>query len=103
LSRRGICELYPPIRFRFPGAGAHAVREITERHAEKLTDLLDTIEQASGSCIPGEADRLRGLFQSAIADYAEDFGTGAAKQLEAYVRRQIQMRDRPYSTPTRRH
>jgi hypothetical protein len=64
------------------------VRVITERHAEKLIDISDSIQQASGSCVPGEADRLRGLFQSAIAAYAEDFGEHAARQLEAYVHRQ---------------
>jgi hypothetical protein len=68
--------------------GAMEVRVITERHAEKLIDISDSIQQASGSCIPGEADRLRGIFQSAIAAYAEDFGSQAARQLEAYVRRE---------------
>jgi hypothetical protein len=68
--------------------GAHEVREITEHHAEKLIETLDSLQQASGSCIPGEATRLRELFDSGIAAYAEDFGHHAAAQLEAYVRRQ---------------
>jgi hypothetical protein len=68
--------------------GPHEVREITRRHAEKLIDLLDSIAHAFGSCVPGEANRLQGLFASALAAYAEDFGQYAAAQLEAYVRRQ---------------
>jgi hypothetical protein len=71
--------------------GAHEVREITERHAEKLIDLLDSIQEAAGSCVPSEATRLRGLFDSALAAYAEDFGQHAAEQLEAYVRRQAEL------------
>jgi hypothetical protein len=68
--------------------GPHEVREITRRHAEKLIDILDSIAQAAGSCVPGEANRLQGLFDSALAAYAEDFGRHVADQLEAYVRRQ---------------
>lgn len=71
--------------------GAHEVREITERHAEKLIDILDSIQQASGSCVPAEASRLQSLFGSAIAAYAEDFGQHAADRLEAYVRRQASL------------
>jgi hypothetical protein len=68
--------------------GPHEVREITRRHAEKLIDLLDSIAHAAGSCVPGEANRLRGSFDEALAAYAEDFGQHATDQLEAYVRRQ---------------
>jgi hypothetical protein len=49
---------------------ADEVRAITEQHAERMIDLDD--------------DQLR----SAMAKYAEDFGTEAASQLERYVRRQ---------------
>jgi hypothetical protein len=68
--------------------GAHEVREITRRHAEKLIDILDSIAHAAGSCVPGEATRLRGLFDEALAAYFEDFGQRDTDQLEAYVRRQ---------------
>ncbi|MGA2233171.1 MAG: hypothetical protein ABSH22_19890 [Tepidisphaeraceae bacterium] len=71
--------------------GAHEVREITRRHAEKLIDLLNSIAHAAGSCVPGEANRLQGLFDSALAGYAEDFGQQAADQLEAYVRREASL------------
>ena len=71
--------------------GAYEVRETTERHAEKLIDILDSIQQAFGSCAPGEAIRLQGLFDSALAAYAEDFGRHATDQLDAYVRRQASL------------
>jgi hypothetical protein len=82
-GRFGLEENGRPVR-----PGSHEVREITRRHAEKLIDILDTIVLAAGSCVPGEANRLQGLFDDAIAAYAEDFGRHAADQLEAYVRRQ---------------
>jgi hypothetical protein len=64
--------------------GTHEVRAITERHAEKLIDLLDSIASA-----PADAkDAKLWQFMGSIADYAEDFGQPAALQLEAYVRRQ---------------
>jgi hypothetical protein len=71
--------------------GAHEVREITECHAEKLIGILDSIQQARGSCVPGEANRLQGLFDAGLAAYAEDFGQHAADQLEAYTRRQASL------------
>jgi hypothetical protein len=71
--------------------GSEEVRVITERHAEKLTDILAGIYQASGTN-PPEADRLKQLLAAAIADYAEDFGDQAARQLEAYAQRQAKMR-----------
>jgi hypothetical protein len=73
--------------------GTHEVREITERHAEKLIDLLDSIASA-----PADAKDARlWQFMATIADYAEDFGQHAALQLEAYVRRQAAL------DPNRRH
>jgi hypothetical protein len=71
---------------------AAEVRAITLQHSEKLIDLLETIEQARHSCVPGEATRLREAFQSGIAAYAEDFGQPAAQQLEAFCRRQAHLR-----------
>jgi hypothetical protein len=68
--------------------GAHEVREITRRHAEKLIDILDSIQQASGSCVPSEASRLRKLFAAGLSTYTDSFGQDAADQLEAYIRRQ---------------
>jgi hypothetical protein len=68
--------------------GAHEVRELTRRHAEKLIDILDSIQQASGSCVPSEAIRLRKLFGAGLSTYADSFGQHPADQLEAYVRRQ---------------
>jgi hypothetical protein len=53
---------------------AAEVREITEREAERMTDMND------------------GEMQSAVARYAEDFGSRAAAQLERYVRRQQRCR-----------
>ena len=67
--------------------GAHEVREITERHAEKLIELLDSL--ASGPA-NGE-DALQAKFNEGIAAYAEDFGQHAAYQLEAYVLRQASL------------
>jgi hypothetical protein len=69
--------------------GPAEIRAITERHAEKLINLLESIGPASGSCVPGEGNRLRGMFDSALAAYAEDFGQHAAEQLGAYARRQV--------------
>jgi len=64
--------------------GVHEVRAITERHAEKLIDLLDSIAIA-----PADAkDPKLWQFMAGIADYAEVFGQHAALQLEAYIRRQ---------------
>jgi hypothetical protein len=64
--------------------GPAEVRAITEQHAEKLIDLLDAIASASAA---GKAALLES-FQNGLATYAEDFGEPAARQLEAYVRRQ---------------
>jgi hypothetical protein len=82
--------------------GAREVRAITNQHAEKLIDLLDTIRQASHSCNPSDTNRLQGMFQSALAVYAEDFGDHAAKQLEAYTLRQAHVRSSPNGRGWRR-
>ncbi len=67
--------------------GAHEVREITEQHADKLIDLLDSLASA-----PADGkDALRAQFAVGIAAYAEDFGQHAADQLQAYVRRQADL------------
>jgi hypothetical protein len=67
--------------------GAREVREITERHAEKLIDLLDSLASAPAN----GKDALQAQFDAGIAVYAEDFGQHAADQLEAYVRRQASL------------
>jgi hypothetical protein len=67
--------------------GAHEVREITERHAEKLIDLLDSIASAPAN----GKDALRSQFDAGITAYAEDFGQHAADRLEAYARRQASL------------
>ena len=67
--------------------GAEEVRAITERHAEKLIELLDTLAHAQTA----DQDRLRADFRAGITAYSEDFGQHAADQLEAYVRRQASL------------
>ena len=67
--------------------GAHEVREITEQHAEKLIDLLDSLASAPAN----GKDALQTQFGEGIAAYAQDFGQHAADQLEAYVRRQASL------------
>jgi len=91
--------------------GPHEVREITERHAEKLIDLLGGLRQiddwlAAPVCsdparLYHERDALLGRVQSAVASYAEDFGEQAARQLEAYARRQASLGDRSPDPQTR--
>ena len=78
--------------------GTMEIRAITERHAEKLIDLLDSIASAPASA----KDNLSSSFTAGIAAYAESFGQHAADQLDAYVRRQVQIRDLPYGPPSRR-
>jgi hypothetical protein len=81
-SRFGQEENGRPVR-----PGAREVREITERHAEKLIDLLDSVASA-----PADGkDALGSQFDAGIAAYGEDFGQHAADQLEAYVRRQASL------------
>ena len=67
--------------------GAREVREITERHAEKLIDLLDSLASAPAD----NKETLRMQFDAGIAAYAEDFGQPAADQLQAYVHRQASL------------
>jgi hypothetical protein len=67
--------------------GAREVREITERHAEKLIDLLDSIASAPADT----KETLRTQFDAGITTYAEDFGQPAAYQLQAYVKRQASL------------
>jgi hypothetical protein len=67
--------------------GAREVREITERHAEKLIDLLDSLASAPAN----GKDALQAQFDAAIAAYGEDFGQHAADQLQAYVKRQASL------------
>jgi len=64
--------------------GPREVREITERHAEKLIDLLDQLTSAPTN----SKDALQAQFDAGIAAYAEDFGQQAADQLQAYIKRQ---------------
>jgi hypothetical protein len=63
------------------------VREITERHAEKLIELLDSLASAPANV----KDALQFQFDAGIAAYAEDFGQHAALQLQAYVTRQASL------------
>jgi hypothetical protein len=58
---------------------ADEVRAITERHAEKLIELLDAIARASAD----SRESLLATFSAGIAAYAADFGQHAADQLEA--------------------
>jgi hypothetical protein len=64
--------------------GAREVREITEQHAEKLIELLDSMASAPAD----SRDAIVAQFMAGISAYAEDFGPDAAEQLEAYARRQ---------------
>ena len=65
------------------------VRAITENHADKLIDLLRAMPQHDDS---GTATHpLHAPFQAAVTAFAEDFGADAAKQLEAYARRQASL------------
>jgi hypothetical protein len=67
--------------------GTHEIREITERHAEKLIELLDSFASAPLA----EKDAVQAEFTAGIAAYAEDFGESAAEQFEAFVRRQASL------------
>jgi hypothetical protein len=76
------------------------VREITEQHVDKLLDILESIAHAPQSPST-EIPRLKESFASGIAAYAESFGPQASRQLEAYVRRQRECRDKPFKSSTR--
>jgi hypothetical protein len=67
--------------------GPREVREITERHAEKLIDLLDELASAPAN----RKDALYAKFDAGITAYAEDFGQHAADQLQAYIKRQASL------------
>jgi hypothetical protein len=56
------------------------VRAITEQHADKLIEMLDSSDDEH--------------FRNGLAQYAEDFGQKAANQLEAYARREHRDRSR---------
>ncbi len=64
--------------------GPQEVREITQQHADKLIEILDSIGIASPNAKVG----LLESFQTGIIRYAEDFGPRAGEQLEAHVKRQ---------------
>ena len=78
-GRFGVDENGNPVR-----PDAQEVRAITEQHADKLVDLLDTLRGASADT----KDALLVQFMAGITAYAEDFGQPAADQFEAYTRRQ---------------
>jgi hypothetical protein len=63
---------------------ADEVREITEAHAEKLVELLETSRPAQ---LPVKNDLLD-QYHAGITAYERSFGQRAARQLEAYVQRQ---------------
>jgi hypothetical protein len=67
--------------------GANEVRVITQRHADKLIELLDTLASAPLNA----REDTKAKFAAGITLYAEDFGESAARQLEAYARRQAGM------------
>jgi hypothetical protein len=71
--------------------GPDEVRAITEEHAEKLIELLRAIPERIDS--GNDKHPLNNQLKSAIAAYAEDFGPQAARQLEAYARRQASLDD----------
>ncbi len=81
---------------------ADEVRAITEQHAEKLIDLLVAATAAVQSGAPTEQARLRDAFGIAVADFAEDFGSRPAQQLEAYVRRQAELNSDDFDGSRRR-
>lgn len=66
--------------------GSEEVEEITDRHAEVLTELLDKARHANGS--PAEA-ATQTQVQEAVEKYAGDFGRKAADDLLAFCRRQV--------------
>jgi len=77
---------------------AAEVRAITDRHAEKILELLDGIRELDRTlsapvCIDrarveAEVERLKKEMTAAVEKYAASFGEEAAHRLEAYARRQ---------------
>ena len=76
---------------------ADEVRAITESQADQLIDMLDAVKATLGK--PAEALHLPESFNSILAAYAEDFGERAARQLEAYARRQASLDDTDRTDP----
>jgi hypothetical protein len=71
---------------------AAQIRSLTLQHSETLIELLGAIAHASRSSLADEVGRLNEAFRSGVAAYAKDFGPTAAKQLEAFCRRQAHLR-----------
>ena len=71
---------------------AAQIRSLTLQHAERLIGLLGAIAQAGRSGHADEVARLNEAFRSGVAAYAKDFGPTAARQLEAFCRRQAHLR-----------
>jgi hypothetical protein len=71
---------------------AAQIRSLTLRHSETLIGLLGAIAQAGRSGHADEVARLNEAFRSGVAAYAKDFGPTAARQLEAFCRRQAHLR-----------
>jgi hypothetical protein len=65
---------------------ADEVRAITENQVDKLIGMLDAMSPAPGRTATTEF--LPESFHAIIAAYGHDFGDHAARQLEAYARRQ---------------
>jgi hypothetical protein len=69
---------------------ADEVRDITEAHAELLTQLVAALNDADRRRVgPTEVDRRVAKLRDAVRKCAEDFGEGAAEQLLAYARREV--------------
>ena len=91
-GRFGYDEEHRPIR-----PAPDEVRAITENQVDKLIDLLDAL--AEPGKVPGSRERHREAFDALIAAYARDFGDKAARQLEAYVRRQASLDEESRTSP----
>ena len=68
------------------------IRAITQTFADRLIDLLDDCRHAEMDDAVAK-EKCDQEFNTALADYAEDFGRPAAGDLEAYVRRQASLPD----------
>ena len=69
------------------------VRAITQHHAEKVIDLIDTLSAVEQRpAIAGAVKDTAAKLKAALDAYAEDFGNPAARQLEAYARRKSSAR-----------
>ncbi len=83
-GRFGHDEKEHPIR-----PAADEIRAITENPADKLITMLDALVSKPGN--PATATALPEAFDLIIAAYGQDFGEAAARQLEAYARRQASL------------